>query len=246
MRIVAIIQARMGSTRLPQKIMMDLCGKPMLWHIVNRVRRSRLVNDVVVATSVEQADDAVEQMAKGNGILFWRGSQNNVLERFYGCATQYQADIVLRLTGDNALVDAGLIDMGITYFKEKEFDYICYREGLPLGMAVEIFTYDALKLAYENAEDTQCLEHVTPYLYRNPSLFRIMRVPCMGENYSHLRWTMDTEQDRNLIKEIYESMYYENPYFSFEDILKEYGSHPQWMHINEDVEQKKVTYRGEA
>lgn len=246
MRIVAIIQARMGSTRLPQKVLTDLCGKPMLWHIVNRVRQSGLVNDVVVATSVEQADDAVERMAKENGILCWRGSQDNVLERFYDCASHYQAEIVLRLTGDNALVDAGLIDMGITYFKENKFDYICYREGLPLGMAVEIFTYAALKQAYENAGDAQCLEHVTPYLYKNPDLFQAMRVPCIGENYSHLRWTMDTEQDKALITDIYETLYDGNHYFSFEDILKEYASHPQWMHMNESVEQKKVTYKGEA
>ncbi len=246
MGIIAIIQARMGSTRFPNKVLTELCGKPMLWHIVNRVRQSEFVSDVVIATSVEQADDAVEQMAKENNILCWRGSQNNVLERFYDCATKYQADIVLRLTGDNALVDAGLIDMGITYFRENNFDYVYYREGLPLGMAVEIFTYAALKQAYENAEDAQCLEHVTPYLYKNPELFQCKHVPCVGEDYSHLRWTMDTKQDKELVMDIYENLYDKNQYFSFEDILKEYASHPQWLHMNEDVEQKKVTYSGEA
>lgn len=244
MNIVAIIQARMGSTRLPGKIMTDLCGRPMLWHIVNRVRQSRYIDDVIIATSVEQGDNAVEQMAKENKISVWRGSQNNVLERFYDCATHYKADVVVRLTGDNALVDAGIIDMGISYFQENEYDYICYRQGLPLGMAAEIFTYDALKQAYESAEDAQCLEHVTPYLYKNPNLFRIERVPCMGDDYSYLRWTMDTEQDKELIVEIYESLYQENRYFSFQDILKEYEKHPQWTQLNKDVEQKKLTYRG--
>ena len=245
MNAVAIIQARMGSVRLPGKIMTDLCGKPMLWHIVKRVERSELVNHVVIATSKEQDDDAVEELAEKNKFLLWRGSQNHVLKRFYDCAAHYKADIVVRLTGDNALVDAGIIDRGIAYFKECQQDYIYYREGLPLGMAVEIFTYDALKCAYENAADAQCFEHVTPYLYKNPQMFRAERVSCVGEDYSSLRWTMDTEQDKELISEIYTNLYRESSYFSFEDILKEYEKHPEWKFINEQIEQKKVTYQGE-
>ncbi len=246
MNAVAIVQARMGSTRLPQKIMTNLCGKPMLWHIVKRVERSEFVNDVVIATSKEQADDAVEELAKKNKILLWRGSHDNVLKRFYDCATHYEADIVVRLTGDNALVDAGIIDGGIAYFKESQRDYIYYREGLPLGMAVEIFTYGALKCAYEHAKDVQCLEHVTPYLYRNPQLFQAERVSCIGKDYSSLRWTMDTEQDKELISEIYTRLYKEGNYFSFEDILKEYEKHPEWNFLNAEIEQKKVTYPGEG
>ncbi len=245
MNTVAIVQARMGSTRLPGKIMTELCKKPMLWHIVKRVRQSESVNEVVVATSREPADDTVEELAEKNHIVLWRGSQNHVLKRFYECASYYKADIVVRLTGDNALVDAGIIDSGIAYFKESQRDYIYYREGLPLGMAIEIFTYDALKCAYESASDAQCIEHVTPYLYKNPQLFQAERVPCVGKDYSYLRWTMDTERDKELISEIYKNLYQEGKYFSFEDILKEYEKHPQWKFLNTDIEQKKVTYQGE-
>ncbi len=245
MKVVAIIQARMGSTRLPQKIMTDLCGKPMLWHIVKRVANSKMIDDVVIATSTNSEDDAVEQLAKEYGISLWRGSQENVLERFYDCATYYHADLIVRLTGDNALVDSSIIDMGISYFKEHEYDYVSYRKGLPIGMIIEIFSYVALKKSYENAEDIQCLEHVTPYIYKNPHMFQIKYVPCIGTDYSYLRWTMDTEYDKQLITEIYQTLYHQNKYFTFEEILKEYEKHPQWLTINGEVKQNQVTYQGE-
>ena len=246
MRILAVIQARMNSTRLPQKIMTPLCGKPMLWHIVNRVNRSGLIHQVVIATSLKPEDDIVESFANENNFFIWRGSQDNVLERFYDCATFYKADILVRLTADNALVDAGIIDAGITYFQKHTYDYVYYREGLPIGMACEIFTYDALKRAYENASDAECLEHVTPYLYKNPHLFHVERVGCIGENLGFLRWTMDTESDKELITQIYNCIYTRKNNFTYRGILEEYKIHPGWTQLNSSVEQVAVTYRGES
>ena len=169
-----------------------------------------------------------------------------MLERFYDCATFYKADILVRLTADNALVDAGIIDAGITYFQKHTYDYVYYREGLPIGMACEIFTYDALKRAYENASDAECLEHVTPYLYKNPHLFHVERVGCIGENLGFLRWTMDTELDKELITQIYNCIYTRKNNFTYRDILEEYKIHPGWTQLNSSVEQVAVTYRGES
>lgn len=246
MKIVAIIQARMGSIRLPQKIMTEFCGHPMLWHILKRVEKSKYINQIYIATSKDTIDNIVELFAKRNNVMIWRGSHNNVLERFFECASHCNADIIIRLTADNALIDSNIIDMGIEYFLKNDYDYIYYREGLPIGLAVEIFTYNALKYTYKKAKDIQCLEHVTPYMYQNPQIFCIKRVPCIGENHENLRWTLDTEEDRKLIYKIYESLYISNNFFTYEDILKEYLKHPEWTKLNKSIEQVKVTYKGEC
>lgn len=246
MRIIAIIQARMESTRLPGKVLIDLCGKSVLEHIVTRARKSKYINEVVVATSTNNADDAIEEFTKANNIQYYRGSQENVLERFYKCAKQYNPDIIVRLTGDNTLIDYQIIDEGIEYFIEKKnSDYIYYREGLPVGVAVEIFRFSALERAFMEADDSECLEHVTPYIYRNPEKFNSERVKVKGEDYSSLRWTLDTESDFELVSEIYNAVYLQNPQFSFYDILEEYKKHPEWIEINSKIEQVKVKYEGE-
>ena len=246
MDIIAVIQARMGSTRLPGKVLTDLCGKPALGHIVERAGRSRYIGRVVVATSVDSEDDAIDSYTRANSILLWRGSQTNVLKRYHECAAYYHADVIVRLTGDNTLIDSTIIDSGIRYFLEHGYDYVYYRKGLPLGMAVEIFTWDSLDYTYYHADDTECLEHVTPYIYRNSSLFRADRAACIGENHEDLRWTLDTEKDRELITEIYRTLYGVNPMFTYEDILAAYTNHPQWRSINSGVQQVEVAYQGEA
>lgn len=246
MKIVAIIQARMESTRLPGKVLKEICGKPVLWHIVNRVSKSKYLEQIIIATSTNEADDAIEEFARENAIDVYRGSQLNVLERFYQCAVQYDADIIVRLTGDNTLIDSHIIDLGIDCFvKEADNDYMSYREGLPLGMVVEIFSFQALKTAYEEATDAECLEHVTPYIYKNDK-FHVKKVSGMGEDYSHLRWTLDTVQDYKLITKIYETLYREDDnIFYFEDIIEQYKHHKEWIKINESIGQVSISYKGE-
>lgn len=246
MKIVAIIQARMESTRLPGKVLMDICGKPVLWHIVNRASKSENLEQIIIATSQNAADDAIEKVALANEWEIYRGSQMNVLERFYKCAVQYDADVIIRFTGDNTLIDPHIIDLGINSFKETpDIDYMYYREGLPIGMAVEIFTFRALERAYKEATDEECLEHVTPYLYKN-RVFKAKRMSATGVDYSYLRWTLDTLQDYELITSIYKVLY-KNPenIFGFEDIIRQYPYHTEWIGINSDIKQVKVRYEGD-
>lgn len=246
MSTIAIIQARMGSTRLPNKVLKDLCGKPVLQHIINRVSKSRYIEKIVVATSIEEEDNKIEKFLKTQHIKCFRGSQNNVLERFYQCAKEYEGKTILRLTSDNALIDPEIIDEGIEFFRNRpEIDYLYYREGLPLGMAVEIFTFDALKRAYKEAIDKECLEHVTPYLYRNKEKFRALRAASIGQDRSYLRWTMDTQEDYQLIQNIYTSLYKEDEIFSYSAVLLEYDKHKEWEHINANICQVNVAYKGE-
>lgn len=246
-KVVAIIQARMNSTRLPGKVLKKIGGKSVLWHIVNRIRKSQYFDDVIIATSDDFSDDEIYNFALNKGIEVFRGSQFNVLERFYKCASQYKADIIVRFTGDNALIDPGIIDSGIeTFMQEEDIDYLYYREGLPLGMAVEMFTYQALKTAFSEARTAECLEHVTPYLYRNTK-FNSKRISCKGEDYSQLRWTLDTQQDYELITDIYNSLYIDDEtVFDLKDILEQYKYHEEWREINSDVKQIKIQYKGDA
>ncbi len=247
MRIVAIVQARMGSSRLPQKVMADLCGHPALWHIHDRLRHSRQVDDFVIATSGRPENKEIEAFAKRNGIHVFCGSEENVLERFYLAAKGADADVVIRLTGDNVFVCAEIVDAGVAYFiKEKKLDYLYYREGLPLGLAVEIMGFHALERAYREASDAECLEHVTPYLYRNPEKFRCCRCLCFGKDCSRIRWTMDTQEDYQLIKKMYGELYQEGAYFSYLDAFDAYQRNKAWAAVNQSIVQKKVQYQGEG
>lgn len=248
MMIVAIIQARMESTRLPGKVLKKMCGKTVLQHIVARVSNSVNVNKVVIATSTNDADNAIEKMAQENNIICYRGSQNNVLERFAKCAEIFKPDIIVRLTGDNALIDFKIIDQGIQEFiSDGTLDYLKYRDGLPLGMAVEIFKYSALMTAYHNATNDECLEHVTPYLYKNPDKFKIGKSSCNDRDLSNLRWTIDTQDDFELISLIYEQLYPKHgDNFEMLDIIEAYNEHPEWQTVNNRIEQVKVNYNGES
>lgn len=246
MKIIAVIQARMSSTRLPKKVLMDICGKPMLWHIVNRARNSKVLKQVIIATSEEKEDDAIEEFSVKYEIPCYRGSQDNVLDRFWKSASQYNPDIVVRLTGDNALIDAQVIDEALELFvQDGTLDYMYYHENLPLGMAVEVMKMSALTIAHLEATDIECIEHVTPYLYKNANMFSSKRVSFPELDYSNLRWTMDTEEDRKLILSIYETLYNEDKFFGYQDILKEYKNHPEWYEMNLNIIQKEVEYSGE-
>lgn len=246
MKITAIVQARMGSERFPGKAMAELCGHPALWHIYHRVSYSRKTDSFILATSTQSQDDEIAAFAVQNGIAVFRGSEENVLERFYFAARQEGADVLVRLTGDNVLVCAEIIDAGIVYFqKQADLDYLYYREGLPLGMAVEILTCRALERAYREARDAECLEHVTPYLYRNPEKFRCDRCPCLGTDESEIRWTMDTPEDYALMQKLYDALYVEDQYFGYQEALKVYREQEAWSGLNQQVRQKKIQYQGE-
>lgn len=244
MKTIAIIQARMSSERLPGKVLKDICGMPAIKRIVLRASVSENLNKIIIATSDSDNDDVLADYCVKEGFNVFRGSLNNVLQRFYLCATEERADIIVRLTGDNTLIDATVIDAAIDFFKKNEMDYIYYREGLPLGMAVEIFSYQALKKTYEMAQDRECIEHVTLFMYKNPELFKTFKVGMIGENdYSCLRWTMDTEEDYLLIKSIYK--YMSKDLFGYEEVLEAYQKNSSWKELNSMIDQKGQEYKGE-
>ena len=244
MKTAAIIQARMSSTRLPGKIMLPLKGKPVLQNITERIRTAKNINDVIIATSNESSDDIVENFCVKAGIKVFRGNLNNVLERYYECAVMESADVIVRCTADNALIDGNIIAEAVEVFSSSGIDYLSYKEGLPLGMHVEVFSFDALEKSYREAKDPECLEHVTPYMIKNPEKFRVLffRDEKDPDN-SSMRFTMDTPEDYEFMKRVYDS--FGSNIFSYGEILQVLSSHSELLAINQNIHQNVLHYSGE-
>ena len=229
--ILAILQARYSSSRLPGKVLKSILGKPMLLHQIERLSNSKMIDRLVVATSVDSSDDAIEQMCLDNNIEVFRGSLDNVLDRFYQCAKLYSPKYIVRLTGDCPLTNWKTIDRVIQYCLEGDFDYIKTSEKFPDGLDVGIMTASALKAAWKNAKKPSEMEHVTQYIGKNPSLFKNGEFDC-DQNLSHHRWTVDEPEDFILVKSIYKALYQKKPLFLTNDILDLLQEQPNLTAIN--------------
>lgn len=245
MKTAAIIQARFGSTRLPGKIFKDLCGKPVLWHVVNRLSHSKFLDKIIVATTILPEDDIVEKFCTDNKILFSRGSSEDVLSRYYEAAKKFDAEIVIRITSDCPVIDPQILDTMIEEFtaasKTENIDYMSnsIQRTFPRGLDVEIFTFDVLEKTFNEAVQTYEREHVTPYIYQHPEIFKIKNFA--GEkDYSFHRWTVDTPEDYELIKKIYDELYDPGKIFLFSDILKLFEQQPDLININQHIKQKRL------
>ncbi|MGD0005811.1 MAG: glycosyltransferase family protein [Anaerolineaceae bacterium] len=239
---VAIIQGRMASSRLPGKILLDIAGKPMLAHVVERARRAKTVDQVVVATTTQLEDDAVEAYCRKHGIAVFRGSLNDVLDRFYQAALAFRADVIVRLTADCPLVDPQLLDQVVEEFLRAGVDFCCNRlppplkRTYPIGLDVEVCTFQALERAWKEAKEPHEREHVMPYLYDCPGRFKILRVDY-EKDYGEMRWTVDTPQDLELVCQIFARLG-ENHAFTWLDVLELFEREPQLALINSQVKHK--------
>ncbi|QAY67765.1 cytidylyltransferase domain-containing protein [Paenibacillus protaetiae] len=235
---IVIIQARMGSSRLPGKVLLELEGRTVLQHVVERCRSIQQADQIIVATTVEPADDAIAAECNRLGIPFFRGSEQDVLGRYYHAAVQHEATIVVRVTSDCPLLDPSLCDRVITTLIESGADY-CSNDltrTYPRGLDVEAFTMSALEDAYLNAEEPYFREHVTPYLYEQGAKFKLHSVQH-DFDASHYRWTLDTEEDWRFIREVYRLMGDEAGY-AWEGAAQLLQHHPELIAINKDVVQK--------
>ncbi|GAI87236.1 unnamed protein product, partial [marine sediment metagenome] len=190
MNIIAIIQARIGSTRLPRKVLMELEGKTVLEHVIERVKRSNLINDVVVATTILKDDLEIVKLCSNIGISVYCGSEENVLDRYYQTVRLFKAEHIVRITSDCPLMDPKIIDEAINLHLRKKADYTSntIKETYPDGQDVEIFTFEALKKAWKNVNLASEKEHVTPYIRKNQS-FKIVSLEY-EKNLFHKRWTL--------------------------------------------------------
>lgn len=224
MKVVGIVQARMGSSRLPGKVLMPVLNKPIIVHQLDRIIPSQKSNELWLATSDDPSDDPLVEAVERAGYRVFRGSQNDVLERFFQLATRAKADIVVRLTGDCPLHSFELIDYIVDAFVSA---YPKYSYGsnvhpptLPDGLDVEVFSYAALKRAATECTEPMEREHVTPGIHgqfrdQKPEILNI----TAPADFSHLRWTLDYQEDFEVIKAVYEALYPSNPMFNWMDIL---------------------------
>ncbi|NRF93664.1 glycosyltransferase family protein [Paenibacillus frigoriresistens] len=240
MKIGVIIQARMGSTRLPGKVLLKLIDKSVLAHVVDRCKSIPLVNDVIIATSTEPADNEIENEAKQIGVSCYRGSETDVLSRYYEAARLYGLDVVVRVTSDCPLLDPELSNDVIKMYIDTECDYCtntlerCY----PRGLDIEVFSYEALEQAATQAASTFECEHVTPYLYGHPDQFKLISFKDTFVDNSRYRWTLDTPEDWELIQKIYQKLYVPQEIFTWKQALLLMEQYPELPEINEHVKQK--------
>lgn len=244
MRIICVVQARMGSIRLSGKVLEDLAGQPMLVRAVNRACRAKSLDDVVVATTTQPADEIIVQLCKRQGWSYFRGSEEDVLDRYYQAALAFEADVIVRITSDCPLIEPEIIDRVVNDF------LYCYPEGeciyasntlirtFPRGLDVEAISFSALEKAYQEDDNPVWREHVTPYIWHHPEEFKICNV-ASDTDYSYLRWTVDTIEDLTFVRKIYH--HFQNDIFTWREVLHLLEVHPEWLEINRHVQQKVVS-----
>ena len=238
----------MTSTRLPGKIMKEVIGKPLLEYQIERMKRVRSADEIVVATTLNDADRVIVDFCNQLAIPCFRGSEQDVLSRYYMAAKASKADVVVRLTSDCPLIDPSTVDRVLQYYFDhcEEYDYVsnCLIRTYPRGMDTEVFPVRILEEAFREAADPQDREHVTSFFYRQDRRYRLSNV-AFFRDCSRYRWTVDTEEDFVLIKNILEILYPANPDFSMEDVLDLVERDPGLFAINAHVEQKKLNFSSE-
>lgn len=241
MKRVAILQARMTSTRLPGKILIPVLGKPLLAYEVERLQLCKNIDELLIATTTNAQDDAVVDFCDRFQLSCFRGSEPDVLARFHGAARQAQADMIVRVTGDCPLIDPVVVDAVIAAYEAGQADYVSntLERTFPRGLDVEVFSAEALEKCHREAQEPTEREHVTPYIYRHPERF-VIQQHQQAANHSDLRWTVDTPEDFELIRLILEALYPVKPDFGVADVLAILVQHPEWQRINAHIEQIKL------
>lgn len=248
MKTVAIIQARCGSTRFPEKVFAELSGHPLIWHVVNRIKHAKTVDEVVVATTTNSLDDKLYDWCVSNCIPVSRGSENDVLNRFYETAKKFNADIVIRITADDPFKEPVLIDNAVNKLIVEKVDYVCnnFPPTYPEGTDVEVLTFQALEKQEMNSHSDYEREHVTQYIYHNPDDFKMLNL-SNDKDLSYLRWTIDTEKDYEMVKQIYDNLYSSDmEVFHMDDILSYLEKNPDLATVNSDIKRSAMYNKQQA
>ncbi|QGH35222.1 NTP transferase domain-containing protein [Gracilibacillus salitolerans] len=240
MKIVAILQARMGSSRLPGKVLRTVLGKPLIKYQIDRIKQSSYLDEIVVATTNKRRDDSIVDFCESERIRYVRGSEEDVLSRYLKAANETQADVIVRLTADCPLIDAQTIDHVIKAFEtNKNADYVTnvLERSYPRGYDIEVFGRETLDEINNIANRISDREHVTTYIRDHPEQFHIVNV-LHHTNYSNYRLTVDTLEDFQLIEKIIRSMEPKHRYFTLEDVITLLEQQVDWVKINANIEQK--------
>ena len=246
MRVVIIDQARMQSTRLPGKILKQVMGKSLLEYQIERLCRVKRADDIVIATTIGEAEQPIVDLCEKLGVSFFRGSEEDVLSRYYQAALLQNADVVVRVTSDCPIIDPGVVDQIIAFYLDQlpQFDYVsnCRERSFPRGMDTEVFSFKALEEAHRLATEKEHREHVTPFISLSPERYRLGHVAHDRDESRH-RWTVDVEEDFELMRRIIEALYPAKPEFTMQDCLDLLSQYPEWSRINT---KKTHVYYGES
>jgi spore coat polysaccharide biosynthesis protein SpsF len=230
MNIVAIIQARMTSSRLEGKVLLQLGGSRVIEHVVDRLSYSSYINKVVVATTDDFEDDVIVEWAKSYGVNFFRGKKEDVLSRFYECAIEHDADIIVRVTSDNPLVDPNIVDETILLYLDSSADFASnnLKKTFPWGLDVEVISFDALSVAWKEAETKADREHVTQFVRHRPERFHLANLEA-PENNHNIRVTLDEISDFELIEKVFLAL---GANANYNSIVNLFNNHPELFKIN--------------
>ncbi len=241
MKTVAIVQARMGSTRLPGKVLMKLQNRSVLGHVITRLQAVNPLDEIWVATTNLPIDDVIAVEAEHYGVSVYRGDEQDVLDRYYHTALSAHAQTVVRITSDCPLLDPEITADLIRFYYKCNCDYASntMKRTFPRGLDVEVFSFQVLETAWRNADQPYEREHVTPYIYLHPEQFRLAAY-VGDEDLSHYRWTLDTLEDWELIQIIYERLGQDGKMFTYRDVKDLMRMDPSLAKINAHVEQKKL------
>ena len=243
-KIICIIQARMGSSRLPGKVLKEICGKPMLDWVIRRASRSQMVDQILVAATISSDDEPIARFCEINDISLFRGSEFDVLDRYYQAASSANADVIVRLTADCPLIDPDLIDKIIHALLDEKADFAAnrlpppYHRTYPIGLDVEVATFTALETAWKNAAEGFEREHVMPYLY-DPAHGMKFVIADHVEDLGSLRWTVDTPEDLEFVRQVTNRFDCRDD-FSWLDVLKLVKEYPEISEINARISHKSL------
>jgi len=236
LKVLTVIQARTGSSRLPNKVMLSICGKPLLIRMAERVQKAKLSGKTVIATSTNKEDDPIEELCIKEGLDCFRGHPTDLLDRHYNAAVKYNATFIAKIPSDCPLIDPAIIDRVYNYFFEGHFDFASnlHPATYPDGNDVEIFTAEALKTAWNEADKNFEREHTTPFFWERPERFKIGNIKWeTGQNYSSShRFTIDYEEDYIFIRTVFEELFHRNIDFNLHDILRLLEEKPYIKDIN--------------
>ncbi len=241
MNVVVIVQTRIGSTRLPKKVLKKIKNKMILDYVIERLMFCKRVNDVIIATTTKKKDDVLEKYAINNGIKYFRGNEEDVLSRYYNAAKQFKADIIVRITSDCPLIDPEIVDDIIKKHIENKADYTSntIKRTYPRGVDTEVFNFNTLEDTYNNANEEYHREHVTPYMREHPDKFNLQNIEAEGTlRRPDIRITIDTKEDFELIKKIL--LHFQDLNFKTKDVICFLNKKPELLGLNKNIIQKEV------
>jgi len=247
MKVVASIEARMDSSRLPGKSVKKILEKPMLELMIERVKDCKQIDCIVIATSINEKNDVIEELASKLNVQCFRGSENDVLLRVLGATKMVNADVILELWGDCPLIDPEVLDNLVNFYKNNNLDCAGtalpnFKKTYPLGISALIFSRKILENVSKITEDLEDHENVSNYIYEHPDKYKIASLPCPNElNYPDLRLVVDEESDFELVKTIFENIYPKNSHFRTIDIIKFLNKNPNLKNLNKNVAQRRLS-----